>query len=626
MSALDRGTRPIERLRGVFALTVALLLLAVIVFRLSASVPAWDALVLQASAQRVDRLGGSLYETGADHKGPLWIGSYWVVTVLPDWTYWFGIASFAVLTAAATAWAIFKLVVSATSDSQVALYVAAVGGLALTLGPEEYSGVFYSRNITAALIACALSIVVKEVPDRSSRVRRLIGSGVLLGLAIQTMPTAILPATVVLLAGAWHARPSEGANLRGAGASFAWCGFALVLTAGIAPVYYWLRGGFHDFWLLFWEYNQVYNRAAGRDLRETAELGWTNFASYYGQHPVLAVACIAGILIAVRRCRQGSFIELFVVGWWITEIASVVAAQRFFPHYLVLPFVPTVVMAGYSISHLVAMRAAVVRGLPPVTIVAVAAMLIGGPRFFDGVRRLSEASSIGHVEQRLEGLPPQDHAVAAVSEAISTPDQFALYWLRAPFPYRAVNRTSASRYLESRWLTGEVYGGSTSPTNVLPGTWERWASDIQDSDPSIAVVYPDVPIPGQSPLDKLLSDEFDLIFNVDGRQVFARKSRARPSPCIRWEGLTGRVSISDATGDDVVFEITDAAVSTRKGDSIAYSIPVIDRGGPHTIEVHSRSVVVWNSGHVVGAAVVRSPQRIRFADVTREVRCHSGSD
>lgn len=628
----------LSRLVGLAAAVVAPVWLVAAVFNLERVGRAFDSIWARASVDRVIRLDGGYYTAGSDHRGPFWMAIYHVTElVTPRWAFWFAVAVLIVVVAAGTALAVVVVARTVTGERAVTAAAGVFVLAYLVFGPEEYSRVLYSRNVTTALTALAFALVCRLPRDRL-RPALLVGSGVAAGLAVQTITTSALPCAVVGLVAVLSTVRMDGRrSLRVTLQAAAWWAVPMLVTVAAAPVYYALRGEFGDFWAHYVTYNRHYTAATGRSTLEIlrkslADIGW-----YYGRHPFQAALLVAFAVDTVAVWRSATYHDRLLrgglIGWWFAETISMGLAQRFFEHYRVVPFVPVATMGAILAGRSARIMPPQGRRLAPLGALAAVPFVLGGPNLARGITEaLAFRGPARHVERWERSLRPERRFERAVVHALSDSDEYVLYWLGDPFPYDAIDRLSASRYLESRWMTGEIYGGATDARYVLPGTWDRWTADVERARPPIALVYHDRPYPAGTPVDRLLREQYVEVVATPAATVYLSSSRLGSggrAPCrsirlgtptaapvdVRFEGRhEGGVLLSES---DVVSETPKGPLATvpRPGPG----------GGELRVDVYERSAVVWMGPRIVGAVPLTSTRQVRVRSSegmrTFAVRC-----
>lgn len=503
----------------------------------------WDAHTLKAWAERADRLGSGLYTASANQRGPLWLLLYMApLRLAGPLAYWFVIAAIILAVAALTVLAVGAAVRWRTGSAAAASVTAAALGVYLVLGPEEYSQVLYSRNLSIMLTAGAFALLWPALASTEARrsAACLVAGGACAGLAVQTLPTSALSFSVMgvaLWASLWraHGGPLRAPVLRRVGA---WAG-ALVAVFASAPLYFAVRGRFADFWSLYWDYNLVYSAATGRSLGEQLGDGLADFRTYYADHPFFALVVVAFVAVAAARWRGATPLErtfdLTLVGWWALELLAVTLAQRFFPHYLVLPLVPVAVMGGVVLGRLG--RAVPARSA--LLLAAVAAALVAYTAGYDrtaagweeaarfsGLQEHADRHFLSDARAEPETAgPPLRRGQRAFSDVVTSRDDYVWVWSDWPGYYTNVDRPPATRYLSRHWLLGGVYGGTTSPDNILPGTFERWADDVRRTPPAVFMLPAVIPPPEAGTVDRWLRANYTSTYSGSGVHMLVRNDR-----------------------------------------------------------------------------------------------------
>lgn len=484
------------------------------------SVRTWDTFTQRAVVERVDRLGGTYYTTGTEQKGPAWLAAYSVVGHLTDRsTFWLGLGVAVVVVAALTGLAVAGVVTGARPGQRHLATAAGLGTAAyLAIGPDEFSHVLHSRNLVALFFAAGLAGAVWVARHRWNQgaAAVTIASGALVGLGVQTMPasagTAVVFLLLVIRLGRLG-RPVAPGIVGVPVPALLWAA-AVGATLVAVPGWYLLRGVFDDFWQQWWTYNRFYSEAGGLSLGAQIRRGAGDFAGYYRDHPLLAAGLVTfAVDTAARRRRLGEVeraVSLALPAWWLAECLSVATSQRFFPHYPVLTFVPTAAMIG-----LVATRwlDGVPRGVTvwaPLGALVLVVAVPGWGRFDAGMERAASLEDLdGLTGFTAEGLPPGAAGLRATVQALTGPDDYIYVWSKFPHYYVAAERTAASRYVENRWLTGEIFGApGHHPDYVLPGTWGKWRDDMAETDPALIATKADEPVPPGSPLAELLAADY----------------------------------------------------------------------------------------------------------------------
>jgi len=572
-------------------------------FRLEGTTRAWDAFAEQAVVDRVARLGGTYYTTGSDQKGPLWLGAYSVVHHLTSArTFWFGIAVGVTVLAALTCAASVAILDRALGHRTATRWLVVAMFAYLVFGSESFTGLLYSRNIVTCLFAVAFAMVLTAdavPPQRRTAV--LVGAGIAAGLGVQTMPSSGL-VCLVLAVLVWSIPGPAGRRLAPTGIFVA----STALSFGSAFVWYAARGALPAFWQDWWTYNKIYSRATGRNPLQQVQHGFVEFTTYYVKHPILAAgvaAAIVHLFVVRRRIRvdRALQVQAAVVCWWVAECVSVAVAQRFYDHYFLLPFTPAAVLT-------ILMLAKGLRSLPRIELIGAGAIVVVtlvscGAGVRSGIRTLRSFHGFDALaSRRVDELPVERQALRAAVAALSGPDDFVFVWSRFPGLYNDIERTAATRFIENRWATGEIYGGSRADENILPGTIDRIMDDLRESSPALVVVPDDDPLPPTGPIADYVAQTFVRAFDGDGYDVYARPDHLAawlaprpdgpfPAPgpppdgsgwsvdgrSIRWANADpGSDAVGDVltlTGLDACFEVTIATSLAGQQSAPALTFP-----------------------------------------------------
>jgi hypothetical protein len=502
----------------------------------------WDAFTQRAVVERVDRLGGTYYTTGTDQKGPLWLASYSVVNHLASGAmFWFGLGLAIIALAVLTGLAVAAVIDRVRPGRRT---LAGAAGLAtaayLFVGPEEFSHLLYSRNLVALCFVAALAIVLSATrrPWTPRAVAGFVAGGALVGLGVQTMPASAGTALVFLLLVLWLGRrsPSEVPRVLGLPVPVLVVSAAAAVVFAAVPVWYVLRGAFDDYWQQWWSYNRLYSRATGLTLPGQIRAALSDFASYYGDHPVFAAGLAAFAVDTAARWRRLSAVEravsLALPAWWLAECFSVAVSQRFFPHYLMLPFVPMAIMVGVVVSRWLDRLPPRVTALAPMVALLVVVAVPGWDRFDAGAEQAGQFDGLDDLTRwRAEPLPPNRGPLRVMVASLTSPDDYVYIWSKFPHYYSDVERTAASRYIENRWLTGEVFGlPGAHPDYVFPDAWQKWQEDLARTRPPLIVTNVDEPVPPESPLAELLARDYRLACHDGYFQYFTLGDRG-PKAC-----------------------------------------------------------------------------------------------
>lgn len=485
-------------------------------------------------AERTLRMGGSYYSNGIHNKGPLeiWIPSM-VRRLFGFDAFWFGIALVIMAVAVIAGWAGARVVRALDGPGWLAWAAGACIVVHFTISGTDYAGVLYSRNMTVGAFALALVALLGGrassedlvEPTAWSRRRDLAAAavaGAAIGLAVQTLVSSAIVGVCLCV----YALVGEGRC--GWGARSVRRGWVVVAAAAVvfvsAPLYYRIFGPWDDFWGGWWVYPRYMSESTGRSLANQIGLGWHNFYEYSRSHAPAVGAIVAFVAAGVARrgrlTRRQRHLHVVLVAWWLGAWAEIVVAQRYSSHYYSVVAFPTALMIAGVAVHIVAiLREAnyTVRSglLVPHVAVAVSLVWAGTTPMREGLQAARSFPGVHALAtQRAQGRAGETRAVQAVLELTSRPDDPVQVWTERPWWYLIFRRVSATRFIWKSFLMGETYLGRTSEDYVLPGSWERWARDIERADPHVYLVDRDSPLPGTTPADELWAERFVAVLTT----------------------------------------------------------------------------------------------------------------
>lgn len=460
-----------------------------------------DAAQYWMMAGRLARTGDPFYVAAVDHKGPIWVGAYrlgYAITGDQRW-FWFIMAALVVALAAITAIATALLLRDMAVGRTTSFVASAALGIYLVFGPEGYSDALYGRNITAALTAAGVALLYRCVAADASHAALCAGAaGVLMGLATQTVLTTAAT-TVLLGGGAWHAARTAGARTR----PLAWYLSGALAGFASGPIWYAAKGESDAFRTYFWDYNLTYASTDASPLARFGRAG-VELGGHFVTRPFMLVAPIA-LLLAWRIGRHR---PAFVIAglWWLGELISVSAPDRWFVHYWILLAAPSACLGALAFDQLTTSpvrrrsRLIFLGGLIVVGVYAVPGLGSGVAHAidFDGI----EANH----QDRLKRRTVRMQQLQVIVDRHSTPSDPVYIWASVAEPYMALDRPAASRFDRNTWLTGEVYGSDVVAT--LPGVWDDLLTDLDASTPSLVIEFLESPIDPSSPLAAYLADRY----------------------------------------------------------------------------------------------------------------------
>lgn len=606
------------------------------VFAFERTAPGDDAAQYWVMAGRLASTGDPFYVAAVDHKGPLWVWVYRVAYAVSgdQRIFWFVIAVMAVALGAVTGWAVHRLVRHATGDARVAIASGLTITTLLWFGPEPYSQVLYSRNITIAMTALAAVAVVGAIDDPSRRATwLLIPAGAALGLASTTVLTTAAP-TVALAAGLALVGLDRRVAIR---RSVVLATSAAVAFAAV-PLWYIARGAGAPFRTYFWDYNRLYASDDASSIARLAEAG-AELTRQHLVHPHLLAGPVAVLVVAAwlvqrgfRHADRAVRVGVVLACWWAGEVVSVSAPGRWFGHYWVLVAVPAAALGGLVIATTRTRyarsggadrpaRPRLAAALGSVAVLAVFAT--AAPRAVEGVTTAASFDGLAaHQAQRWETMSPGLSAVRAATAALTEPGEAIYAWTPFAAIHVIVDRPAASRFDRRTWQTGEIWGSDERAE--LPGVWDDLMNDLAVSRPDLIIEMLDEPIPGDSPLAALVASEYRSVFTIEPgyARLYLRDPSDPDQPpavlaardghstdesisCVSIAATaTGRISFA-GRGQMVAFDIgPDQVAMVRPGTE--ESAPVIGArtGGELELRVGSTWVLLAEDDRIVAAATL----------------------
>ena len=121
---------------------------------------------------RTLRYGGTYYQNGIHNKGPLEIFTFQAASWITSRDgFWYGISFFIAVGATVIGFAAARTAQAFKGSREIAIAAAAVVFVHLTLGPSDYAGVLYARNMTTPMLATAWIIALWDRAWTSRRTR-----------------------------------------------------------------------------------------------------------------------------------------------------------------------------------------------------------------------------------------------------------------------------------------------------------------------------------------------------------------------------------------------------------------------------------------------------------------------
>ena len=616
------------------------------VFRMEATTPNYDPQYMRVLVERTMEQGGSYYSNGIHNKGPLEPFVYELAGLVGGRSgWWFVVAVFALIMAVCVGLAAAVLAIRVGGSTLLGVCVAVLAIVHLTISDADYAGVLYARNITTALIAVALGVAAYGPAWATDRNRRwaTVAIGVAAGLAVQTLLTAAFTASPVLLWAMWERRTAR------AWGRPAWLVMPAVaaVTFLSAPLYYLTLGPWQDFVDGYWTHARFMSAGTGRGLGSQLELGWDQFLAYYGDRPALIVVLVAWVALAAVRVRSMTsrvrMLHVVVAVWWLGAWVELVLSQRYSSHYYSVLAVPTIMVIALLVGLLAPLLAPLFRGRPAFALlpllVAYGTVDVGGRSGFDlGIDAVATVRSTDDFAERRDvGLGGRPRMIRAALDLVSDDGDPLLMWTSYPWPYLDLQRTSATRYIWKTFLLGEIYLGESGPEYVLPGTWEQFSADLDETDPAAYYVEAVNPIDPTTPFRAEVDARFTDVYVDEAVTLGFRDDLAAwltepvergtpipeldetpysvsPDGCVRVDGRLGSsaplvveitaddgpaVLIATVSGDEVLVESQPA----RAAGWVA-RIPVGDDPVQVALVVGARSAVLAVDGRVAGAVAV----------------------
>ena len=480
----------------------------------------YDPQFARTVVERAARFGGSYYENGIHNKGPLEMAVYDAARWITSFdTYWFAISAFVIVAALLVGLASATVTRVFGSGWSVAVGAGVIAFVHLTFSSSDYAGVLYSRNITTALFAAAVIIVLTDffwsTPKRSRW--SWVALAALTGLAVQTLLTSVFAAVAVV---------SLAVTIRRHQSSFARpvVVFASTSLATIAsaPAWYAVRGSFDEFWSGWWTYASYMNSGLGRGLRDQLGLGWQTFVGYHQDRPMLIVLYAAFAVIVRQRWNSLSTMQrtlgVTLSLWWLGAWIELVLSQRYSSHYFSVLAVPTLLTIAFVIGAL-APSLPMRRALPALLLVG-SLVTQGTDLFWAGAESAGRFTGFAdHAAERDRNRSGEARTVHAALDLVSNDGDPLLSWTMYPWTYLENRRVPATRFAWKSFLIGEVYLGRTSPDYVLPDTDAWFTDDLAESQPR-AYVHPiSVSLGGSDWFKRIVDRDFQPVLTTEQNEL-----------------------------------------------------------------------------------------------------------
>ncbi len=515
---------------------VLVVLAFVAVLRMEASAADYDPQYMRVLVERTMAYGGSYYENGIHNKGPLEPAVYELAARLGgDGGFWFVIGVFTLLVSVCVGVASAVFAIRAGASIALGAAVAAMSVAHLTLSNADYSGVLYARNMTVALLSVGFVVAAHDAAwaTRRRRIAAVATVGIATGLAVQTLFTACFTAIPVLIWAMWTRRRDRAWRWP------AWIEMPTVSAVGLlsAPAYYAASGSWRPFVDGWWVYARWMSSGTGRSLGNQIGLGWDSLFDFYRERPALAGLVQVWLIVTALRWRQldgaARALRLLAACWFAGAWIELVLSQRYSSHYFVVIAVPTMMMISTLVGDVGrrwptdSKRWPVIALLP--LLVTFATLKAGGlGPFAAGVDAASTITSIDDLVARRDATTEgHTNVVAASLDLVSVGGDPLLMWTSYPWPYLDYDRVSATRYIWKSFLLGEIYLGRSGPEYVLPGTWTRFAADLDRTDPTAFVVDAVTPVEPDTPFAARVEEDFEEVFDDGTVSLSYRNDIAR---------------------------------------------------------------------------------------------------
>ena len=533
----------------------------------------WDPQYMRDIVERTLVHGGSYYENGIHNKGPIEPLVYHAATLVSSYySFWLVMSSFIALAAMLIAGGVTAAMRHVFAGRSARMSVALAVFVHFTLTGADYAGKMYSRNITVAMQAVALMLMLGDVwfavPRASGTPKyrslaRWIGAGALLGFSAQTVSTTALSCVVLSIAALsiirTHMKVSGDCLGLSSRESLAFLGAGFIAFLS-APLYYLAIGLGDVYWKSWWTYGQYMTAATGKSLRRQIAVGWHEQWIYYVHRPVASVSLIlfAGVTLAFwsRMTRIQRILHTLVPAWFLTSSLEIVLTQRNSTHYYAVSALPIAVGAALSCGWLLKLTVENggfaqswiqrFRAFVPVGATVLTLMASGSQPFFAGIRTAASfAGTAKLAEERRTNQDGPTRTVQAILDVVSGDNDYLWAWTNEPWPYLTYHRVSATRFIWKSFLFGEIYLGRTSTEYVLPGSWDWFRNDLKETKPAAYLEMGKMPMTTGTVASEVLDKTFTEAFAIPNPQCSPEEAAAivagtSPAPNCRTDGLPER--------------------------------------------------------------------------------------
>lgn len=261
--------------------------------------------------------------------------------------------------------------------------------------------------------------------------------------------------------------------------------------------YFWLQGGFLDFWLYVWEYNMRYyipSISLGDRLLFSLSLWWMQWQKFSGLF-ILLGASIVFLLFNWREHLKTSIeqdkssripVQLLWLIWMLTSVVASSLSGRRFGHYL-LQTLPAICLITANWGNVLITLFRKIRGqrlfrnsgLIHITVIILCSLSVLQCTYFLYLR----------FRESIEGydFPSVIKAGAYLTEQ-STPTDRIFVWGFLPEIYIMSNRLPASRFTYVNVLTGlipwtNVRRDIDTSNSIVPETWDIFMNELITNPP-----------------------------------------------------------------------------------------------------------------------------------------------
>ncbi len=561
-----------------FPTVIVLWLLAVVpVFGNEHRVQDVDPVFMRNLVERMARYGGTYYENAIHNRGTFEPFAYDLARRLTSYDgYWFAISAMVAVMGGVVAFVAARTSRRLGANKTVALGVAVVVYVQMTMADYGWSRVLYIRNITTLLLVLVWVLAISERPWAEGRQARWtsIAVGALLGCVVEQLLTTVFTGAVVglvALALLYDRRPSEeraGHVLSAIGAAVA----AFLAT----PLWYLARGRFNEYWEGWWEYARFMGAGPGRSLSSQLSLGWDRWYEFHRQNPMVILMLVAFLsviwLLWGQLDRRARILHLGLVAWWLAGWFELALSQRYSAHYYIVIGIPLILigaaLAGHACRAIATHRPSTKVSLAVPLAAAILGVYLTSPEIFrESVKRTTQFDGVSTLaREREKNLAGPDRSVRAVLDLVSEQDDPLLAWTFDPFVYPRFRRISATRFQWKFFMQGAIYLGRTSPEYILPDTWRWFDEDIEESRPVAFVETEEVD--GGTPFDSYVRSTFREVYPGESAKVWLRDEVADEllAPAGSGTEWTSPAGVRSSSGWEVTGDRADFAVADLPAD------------------------------------------------------------